>query len=97
MGKVCYLFGVRGAYDMRDSTYRDPPATLNIAEFSHYLMVTNPRLAMALLAAAVEEMASLPSEIEEKLIEVPAFDEDGTPLYALTERGEEVYAHLLKD
>jgi len=75
--------------------YRDPPATLNMGEFCHYLMTTNPRLAMALLAAAVEEMASLPSECEGKLIEVPVFDEDGTPLYALTERGEEVYAHLL--
>jgi len=93
--RVCYLFGVRGAQNMNRSEYRDPPATLNIAEFSHYLMVTNPRLAMALLAAAVEEMASLPSEMEGKLIEVPAFDDDGTPLYALTERGEEVYAHLL--
>ena len=80
---------------MNNTSYRDPPATLNLAEFAHYLMTTNPRLAMGLLAAAVEEMASLPSEMEGKLIEVPAFDVDGTPLYAFTERGEEVYAHLL--
>ena len=93
--KVCYLFGVRGTYDMNNTSYRDPPATLNLAEFAHYLMTTNPRLAMGLLAAAVEERASLPSEMEGKLIEVPAFDDDGTPLYAFTERGEEVYAHLL--
>ena len=75
--------------------YRDPPATLDLAEFSHYLLTTNPRLALALLASAVEEMATLPSEFEGKLVEVPTFDEEGNPLYALTPHGEAVYAALL--
>ena len=61
----------------------------------HYLLTTNPPLALALLASAVEEMATLPSEFEGKLVEVPTFDEEGNPLYALTPHREAVYAALL--
>jgi hypothetical protein len=80
---------------MSDPEYRDTPATLNIMEFTQYLVQTNPRFATALLAAAVENMASMPTEFDGKLIEVSVFDENGTPLYNLTESGEEVYGKLL--
>ena len=80
---------------MSNPEYRDTPATLNIMEFTQYLVETNPRFATALLAAAVENMATMPSESDAKLIEVSAFDENGTALYNLTQSGEEVYGRLL--
>lgn len=77
--------------------YRDPPATLNCAEFAHYLMTTNPQMAMMMVAAMVEMQAAQPSENPAKLVEVSVFDEDGTPLYNLTEAGEAVYADTVAE
>lgn len=79
-------------------SYKDAPATLNLEEFSTWLLTTNPSLALSILMSAVENNASLPSEFTQgKLVEVSVFDEEGTALYNLTESGERVYEQTIVD
>ena len=79
-------------------SYKDAPATLNLQEFSTWLLTTNPSLALSILMSAVENNASLPSEFTQgKLVEVSVFDEEGTALYNLTESGERVYEQTIVD
>ena len=97
MKKIMTATATRTAPDAHYTTYRDPPATLNNVEFAHYLMTTNPQMAMMMVAAMVEMQAAQPSEDPNKLVEVSVFDDDGTPLYNLTETGEAVYADTLTE
>ena len=78
-------------------TYQDVPATLNLQEFASWMMSTNPSMAMSILMGALEDHASLPSEYEEKLVEVSVFDEEGTPLYNLTPTGSGVYDQTVSE
>lgn len=91
------LTATRTAPDAHYTTYRDPPATLNCAEMAHYLMTTNPQMAMMMVATMLEMQAAQPSENPNKLVEVSVFDDDGTPLYNLTEMGEAVYADTITE
>ena len=97
MKKTMTATATRPAPESHYMTYRDPPATLNCAEMAHYLMTTNPQMAMMMVATMLEMQAAQPSENPNKLVEVSVFDDDGTPLYNLTEMGEAVYADTVTE